>query len=400
MQSNNEQKGAALTRISQLQHQRKMRRLRKIALAAVLALAVAIYVTGVWRQAFSAVEDMAESIRIAMTPDAGWPAKTGIPDILQAEPLAGGFAELGKEDLAVYSAGGNHLRSIQHGYARPAMSVGNHRFCLYNRSGTELRIESRTRTLYTKSFQQPIVLAQMSPNGSVAVVTGGKLGTAELTVLDPSMKFRYSWKSENEGLPSMISFADDNHRLAVACLGAHNGMLQSNIYLLDTHSDQVTAKITANGSHVLQMHWLTSEKLLVIYNSLAIVYEAATGREMAVFSFEGQPLASASVCGQNTALLFSRPLADTPARLLVLDSNMQILASTQVAAPAERAVLTRTTAYVLRKSSVAAYTMAGEFMWEKQLEAPPIAVLAAKQPLVLYGGQAAVLKEPTQADET
>ena len=87
------------------------------------------------------------------------------------ESLGGGFVELGSQDLVFFSARGAQLRSVAHNYARPCISSGKTRFVLYNRAGYELRVESRTRTLYTNTYTQPILLAEMASNGTVAVVT-------------------------------------------------------------------------------------------------------------------------------------------------------------------------------------------------------------------------------------
>lgn len=397
MEKKPETQGAAITRLTELRRRKHLRKVRNIVLIVLLVVVLAVYITGVWHKAFNAAGDLMDSIRIAFAPEAGWPARTGIPEILQLEPLAGGFVELGSNDLVVYSSGGSRLRSIQHGYARPAISTGNSRFCVYNRSGNELRIENRSKTLKTKTFDHPVLLAEMSPDGSVAVVTGTKRGLAELTVLDPSLTFRYSWTTtEKEGIPSRIAFAADNRRFAVACLTAENGSLVSGLYFLDIRNDKIVSAESQHGVHALHIQWLNGEKVLVVYPGKTVVYKASTGEELAVFSYDGKPLAGASVCGQNTALLFCQPMTDTPARLVVLDPDLQYLADVQIPAQAHDVELTRKAVYVLRKNSVAAYTLAGEYQWEKSFEAPPLAVLDAKQPLVFYGGQAEVLKDPAQ----
>src|SRR5699024_8905017 len=116
----------------------------------------------------------------------GWPVSTGIETPTRVETLAGGFVEMDAEDVAVYSAYGSEVRTIQPGYARPAISVGNTRFVLYDRAGTELRVESRTRTLHTITTEQGIMLCSLSANGTLAVVTESDRYVAELQVLDPT----------------------------------------------------------------------------------------------------------------------------------------------------------------------------------------------------------------------
>ena len=39
---------------------------------------------------------------------------------------------------------------------------------LYNRSGNELRVESRTQNLYTKTMENSITLCAMADNGTLA----------------------------------------------------------------------------------------------------------------------------------------------------------------------------------------------------------------------------------------
>ncbi len=392
--------GGKLTRITELRRRRKARRVRNVLLAVLAVLALAIYASGIYGRALAALGDLVESAAIGLRPGPGFPVKTGIADPLQVESLAGGFVELGSQDLAVFAANGNQLRSIAHNYARPVISCGNTRFALYNRSGYELRVEGRSRTLYTHTYQQPLILAEMSPGGNLAVVTDSSRYMAELTVYDPTFQQLYQWyPTEAEGMPVSVAFARDNRRFAVACLRAENGALSTNIYLLDLGSDDIAASISIPGSQPLQMHWLSGERLLVVCNDQTAVYDAATGEQQAVYRYGGETLQSASVSGQNTALLFLPEMADSPAPLVILDPQMQVLGQTNVPSPANGVVCTRTGAYVWRETSVAAYRLTGEAEWEMELETPPLAVLDAKKLLVFEGGTARELKAPEQTAE-
>ena len=85
------------------------------------------------------------------------------------------------------------LNSIQSGYARPALAAGKNRFVLYNRSGNELRVESRTQNLYTKTMESSITLCAMADNGTLAVVTEDPGSAARLRVYSSSMEQLLSW---------------------------------------------------------------------------------------------------------------------------------------------------------------------------------------------------------------
>ena len=71
--------------------------------------------------------------------------------------MSGSLCGDGRRQLRWYTVlDGTRLNSIQSGYARPAIAAGKTRFVLYNRSGNELRVESRTQNLYTKTMDSTI----------------------------------------------------------------------------------------------------------------------------------------------------------------------------------------------------------------------------------------------------
>ena len=152
------------------------RRIRRTAVLLVLLTAVVLFATGIAGSSVAALKDLTDTARIALLPGSGWPQQTGVAELEQMAPLTGSFVELGDEGCVVWSRTGKKLNSIQSGYARPALAAGKTRFVLYNRSGNELRVESRTQNLYTKQLENSIFLCAMSDNGTLAVVTEYQTG--------------------------------------------------------------------------------------------------------------------------------------------------------------------------------------------------------------------------------
>lgn len=382
-------------RLRQIRQARRARRFRNLLLLAAVALLIALLYTGAYGSTLTMAQDAWDSLRISLTPGPGYPQKTGLGEVYQAEELAGGFAALAKQDLLLYSPDGRRLRSIQHGYARPVIAVGGRRVCLYSRSGYEVRIESRSKTLYTKTFEQPVLLCAMSPGGSLAVVTRSTRYAAELSVYSAGMKFRYGWHpTDNEGIPIRVAFAPDNHRLTVACLSASGGEVLTGLYWLDTRSDQIAATALAPGSTLVQLLWLDADRVLAVYDDLAAVYDAATGEETARYSYGGRTLVSASACGRALALL----LDGGARRLVLLDDALTPLAEIAAASSAERVVCTRTAAYSLEGEAVRCYTLAGEQQWFRQLNDPPQALLSAEKLLLFSAGQVIALNDAGEGE--
>ena len=158
-------------------------------------------------------KDWADTARILLFPGTGWPQQTGVMEVKQLAAMNSSFVELGEEGCVVWSRTGTRFNSIQSGYARPALAVGKNRFVLYNRSGNELRVESRTQNLYTKTMENSITLCAMADNGTLAVVTEDPGSAARLRVYSSSMEQLLSWSlTIADGTPLRLAFSPDGRK--------------------------------------------------------------------------------------------------------------------------------------------------------------------------------------------
>lgn len=183
-----------------------MRRIRAAAVCAVLLAAVLAYFTGIYGASLALLGDAVDSIGIALTPSPGYPVSFTLSGYQNALPLAGGFVAVGDKDLAIYSAGGNEVRRIQHGYGRPAITAGNTRVCVYNQRWQGCcGWRAAAARLFENKFDDAIQLCAMSPNGTLAVFTKSKL-----YVYDPMFENIYTFQTQD--LPTALAFAGDNRR--------------------------------------------------------------------------------------------------------------------------------------------------------------------------------------------
>lgn len=372
---------------------RRARRRRILLVVLVLALLVgAAWFTGVLGASLSSLGDTMDSISLYFRRSGGFPAATGIEEPTRIEELAGGFVELDKEDVAVYSAYGTQVRTLQPGYARPALAVGNTRFVLYDRAGTSLQVESRTRTLYTKTFTNAIMLCAMSQNGTLGVVTESERYAAELLVFSPTMRSIYSWKmTQDQGTPLALGFATDNHRFAVGTVAARDGRLACRVYLMDTARSETGPAYTADeGSLLLQLHWLSGDRVLAIFDTYAVVVDAATGQSLSRYDFGGANLQGASVNRRTTALLLS---THSGSQLIVLNADLQVVGQGD-AGQAEGIACADTAVYLWGADTVYCHELSGALRWSKALDTRPLAVLNASQPLLFTAGRVEVLSPP------
>ena len=370
----------------------RARRLRRTALIVAVLTAVVLFTTGLVGSSVALVKDCVDTTRIALMPGPGWPQQTGVMEPTQVLPMTGGFVELGGDSCVVYSRTGTRLNSIQSGYGRPALAAGKTRFVLYNRSGNELRVESRTQNLYTKKLENNIFLCAMSDNGTLAVVTDDVSSMAELLVYSPAMEQQLRWNmTSNDGTPLRMAFSPDSRRLAAAAVTAGGGQMQTNLYVV-TLAQGDPVNVGSQSGVPQWVGWLSGTTLLAVYDSRAILYNAAGG-ERARYEFGGSTLRDVSVdSAGNVALLLA---SGQVCQLVTLDKELNVQYSGNVTT-SNKVVRRGEFVYLLTDSTVESRTSAGEYQWSQSLTARPQALLAdAKQTLVFCGNTVQQVTAPT-----
>ena len=378
--------------LEQARQRARNKRIRRTAVLLVLLTGIVLFATGLVGSSVAMAKDFIDTARIALLPGAGWPQQIGVSEVTQVESLTGSFVELGKEGCVVYSRSGKKLNSIQSGYARPALAAGKNRFVLYNRSGNELRVESRTQNLYTKQLENSIFLCAMADNGNLAVVTEDVSAMAELLIYNSNMEQVLSWSmSSNDGTPLRMAFSPDGRKLAAAAVTAGGGQMMTNLYLVNLASGDPVS--LANQSGVPQwLGWTSASTILAVYDSRAVLYNAGGG-ERAAYEFAGNTLKDISVdAAGNVALLLGSGQLH---QAVLLDKSLNVQFNGTVSS-ANSIVRAGSLFYLLSDSGVECYNTSGEQQWSQTLAAKPQALLADTKELLLFSGNTAQTLEVPQ----
>ena len=371
------------------------RRLRRTALLVALVAAAVIYLTGLVNTSVMLLEDMADTVRIALMPEQGFPQQTGAGAVYQAETLGGSFVVLGEEGCTVFSNGGGRLNTVGTGYARPALAAGGNSFVLYNRSGSELRVESRTRELYTRQTEGHIYLCALSDRGELAVVTDDVRKLALLTIYDANRNELLTWSTTTaEGVPLRMDFSPDGTQLAIAAVTAQDGQMVTNLYLLNLRAGEPQLLASEPGSTPLALTWCSNDRLLAVCDTHAALY-GSDGSAQGRYDFGGQDVAALSAEGGGLAVLFGSGPSSTA---LLLDGGLGV----QYTGPVPNAhgiVRGNGAFYLLCESSVECYGLDGAYQWSYPLDARPQALLAGED-LFVFAGNLVQRIVPPQPEET
>ena len=374
----------------------RTRRIRRTVIIVAVLTILVLFATGAVGSSIARAKDLVDTAVITLAPAPGWPQQTGITDPDTVQQLSGAFVEMSGDSCAVYSMNGTRLNSIQSGYARPAIAAGKTRFVLYNRSGSELRVESRTQNLYTKTMDSTIYLCAVADAGQVAVVTDNADSAAALTVYNSSMQQQLVWNLTSEqGVPLRMAFSPDSRRLAAAAVTAVGGQLTTNLYALPLAQGDPVLLSTEN-SVPQWMGWLSNGFLLVIYENRAVLYNTTGGSigERASYDFGGSTLVSVSAENNGVALLLSNGQTSTA---VLLDGELTVGYSGSVLSASQIIRAKNDGFYLLTDSTVERFNNAGEFQWSQPLSARPRALVEGRQILVFTGNTVQVLTPPEQA---
>ena len=374
----------------------RTRRIRRTVIIVAVLTILVLFATGAVGSSIARAKDLVDTAVITLAPAPGWPQQTGITDPDTVQQLSGAFVEMSGDSCAVYSMNGTRLNSIQRGYARPAIAAGKTRFVLYNRSGSELRVESRTQNLYTKTMDSTIYLCAVADAGQVAVVTDNADSAAALTVYNSSMQQQLVWNLTSEqGIPLRMAFSPDSRRLAAAAVTAVGGQLTTNLYALPLAQGDPVLLSTEN-SVPQWMGWLSNGFLLVIYENRAVLYNTTGGSigERASYDFGGSTLVSVSAENNGVALLLSNGQTSTA---VLLDGELTVGYSGSVLSASQIIRAKNDGFYLLTDSTVERFNNVGEFQWSQPLSARPRALVEGRQILVFTGNTVQVLTPPEQA---
>lgn len=380
--------------LEQARERVRNRRIRRTALIVVALTLVVLFTTGIVGSSVAMAKDWADTARILLFPGTGWPQQTGVMEVKQLASMNSSFVELGEEGCVVWSRTGTRLNSIQSGYARPALAVGKNRFVLYNRSGNELRVESRTQNLYTKTMESSITLCAMADNGTLAVVTEDPGSAARLRVYSSSMEQLLSWSlTITDGTPLRLAFSPDGRRLAVAAVTVNGGQMVTNFYVVTLA--QGDPMLVGSGSGAAQwLSWTGSQSILAVCDSRAVLYNASGG-ERAAYDFTGQTLRDISVdASGNTALLLA---SGQLCQAVMLGRDLGVENTTQVQA-SNRIVRSGAQFYLLTDTGVECLSTDGTSQWTQSLSARPQGLLAARRQLLVFCGNTVQVLTPPAAE--
>ncbi|MGN0648946.1 MAG: DUF5711 family protein [Oscillospiraceae bacterium] len=178
--------------------------------------------------------------------------------------------------ITSYTLEGARISETQHGLQNPAMLTNNKRVLLYDISGKELGLYSRTGNLYKKTLDDTIVFCSLSNDERCAVVTTSARYVNTLYVFNGEGEQVFRYNSPLEKI-MQTEFSDDGSELYVSTVSAKNGELSMKIVRFDLKKTESAVWEKYIGSSLTYTLEYCSDGLYVVTENGAMLLDTDTG---------------------------------------------------------------------------------------------------------------------------
>ncbi|MDE6132319.1 MAG: hypothetical protein K2G04_02925, partial [Oscillospiraceae bacterium] len=142
-------------------------------------------------------------------------------------PLDSSIAVVDDSHFFVYNNDGKMIYAAQHTFSRPIMTAFNKKALLYDLGGKSFGLYSKYKNIYSKSTEEPILLARLGNNDIAAVVTKSEKYPSALMVYDASGKNIFNYRSVSRIID--VTFNSDSSGCYITTIGTRGGFIVSNI---------------------------------------------------------------------------------------------------------------------------------------------------------------------------
>ena len=173
----------------------------------------------------------------------GYPCQINSSSVKKVDVLNGDVYILYNDRSVTLDGSAKEIRSFEHSYATPAVSISPDRALVYDRGGNRFRVENRTETLFESKTPdgEEIITARIGKKGNIAFGTLSDSAASRLTVWNSNYSEKqFVWNCSDYSITS-TALSDNGKYVAVSVLGVKDGATYSKVYVFDfSYSDPVS----------------------------------------------------------------------------------------------------------------------------------------------------------------
>lgn len=219
-----------------------------------------------------------------------------------------------------YSKGGALQFERQHGYQSPRVKTAESHALVYENMGKKLRIDSRSKNIIEKTVDNNILVADISDNKTLAVITESEGYTAELNIYDFNFNRKgFKWYSAGDNVVDM-SISPKGDKAAIITCSAENGQIKSHLIVLDFSDDKPLSTTEYNGTFLFSVDFKTNSDVTVIGDNLCSSVPVKNPDKKRDYSFKNYNLKLYNNKASSGSVIVLEKYSDIASNLLVFIS--------------------------------------------------------------------------------
>lgn len=198
------------------------------------------------------------------------------------------LALLTDKNFSLYSKKGKTIITANHGYSNPGIKCSSKRVLIYDISGTNFSVESKTGNIISKEMDNKILFGEIADNGNTAIVTEDARYQCRVTVFNENGQEIYRWYSA-EKLVTGLDFTDSGAGCVVSAFNTVEGSIQSEIFQLDLKKDKETRTISLENDLAVGVNEKSNGNFHIITDANVQAY-SSNGTLLATYEFSKELL--------------------------------------------------------------------------------------------------------------
>lgn len=170
---------------------------------------------------------------------------------------------LGNTSFNIMSKNGKILKSEKHSFSNPCLKSSGLREIIYDRGGTNFKIESSSDTIFEGSADKNIISCDISENGVFAVAKQSISHLAEMIVYNKNGKEKYKYCFSDYYI-SDITLNSFGTESAACGIRSNNGNINSNVYIINFNSETPKHQFLLEDNMVMKVEYLSNGNIVAI----------------------------------------------------------------------------------------------------------------------------------------
>lgn len=190
--------------------------------------------------------------------------------------------------LVVLNSNAGEYLNTHHSFASPIIKTNSGYSMIFNSGATAYKIINRDSVVYSGTTDKKMFDADVSSNGTYALLTEGNDYLSELSVYkgDNTKKYEYSFA---EYYVNNVSVNNDGTRAVLGGVSARNGGLISAVYILDFGQDSYLQKYEFDDSFIYSVKYLDNGNVIAVGSEAAYFIDVEK-KKQTVFDYDMKAL--------------------------------------------------------------------------------------------------------------